>query len=122
MGKNKDSEDTPPEVNEAIKGAKKIGTKIRMSQPFSKKVMQQKERVLKTILSEYLDSFIIVGFGPNGEEYQMAHADSPVDSRALNDLFDSYYEGEESEFTIVGFASEEDEDDDEEYRDSYDKD
>ncbi len=74
---------------------------------------------LQCLISEYLDSFILLGFTLDGEEVVTTKCDSFRDSRALNDLMNDFNEG--MIIDSSGFPREKqyEEDDDEDYEEEY---
>lgn len=64
---------------------------------YNKSAMEEKHvnySVLKKILDEYLDSYIIMGYSPNGDDYILRKADSPKDRRALTHLAEELFTGQ----------------------------
>ena len=89
----------------------------------SPRTMKQKLRshdVLKTILSEHLSAYLIVGYDLNEEEFFVIRSNSPLETRALTNLIDDSIGALYEQGILTGGPSpfqnrdNDDEDDDEE--------
>ncbi len=64
--------------------------KIRNRIKRTPKEQQHIKDAIKTVLSEYLDCFIIFGFDPDGQESIIVKTSSSIEQRAIGDLLEDY--------------------------------
>lgn len=106
-------DNSPANVKKAMVDSAKIGSNIRKPKQLTDKEINRKGNAIEAHVSEFLDAFILIGFGPNGEEYRINRASSPIEHRALQNLLDVYYNGEnEGGVTIIGMGDDMDFEDD----------
>lgn len=79
---------TLKQIDNVLEGAAKKKVVRKRTKPLTEK--QHNYNALKSVISEYLDSFIILGFDPEGNAYNMRFADSEISSIALNKYFSDY--------------------------------
>ena len=59
------------------------------------KVFKEREQLhlaLKSILGEYLNTFLVIGFDPNGNEVSLGYAGTSMENIALNALAERVFE------------------------------
>jgi hypothetical protein len=94
---------TESELNDVEKLLSKVGKKNpNIRKPYKPKSLKEKEKLGKTIasiLSEYTDCYILLGFDTNGNAMVLINSANNLESRALSNLVQDFLvtEGESSE-------------------------
>lgn len=97
-------------VEQVIKQSRKLSPKIK------KAILNIKEKkrnydALTSRLEEMLDSYLVIGFDNNGNDYIVVKAPTPQDNLALNALIDRFVDGHFTSITSQDFNNKFDDDD-----------
>ena len=107
------SESDLKKVEKFLKGVnnKKEPKVRRKPKALSLKEKQKLGTAIASILSEFVDCYILLGFDVNGNSMILINSNNNLESRALSDLVEDFMTTGGSNINI-GFESEEDEEDD----------
>lgn len=122
MGINLDGDEgfpplTPEEIKERkeieklLSNTKKLNPRIKKTEKSQKQKQKQYEMVCN-YLSEFLDSYVILGFDTSGEDFVSMKYNNPMERRGLTNLVDEFFSMHfENLSNAQGNNTEEDDDD-----------
>ena len=78
------------EVDKIIRQSQKLNPKPKRFEK-SKRAKKKEYEIVSRFLSEYLDSYIIIGFTTSAEDFAVMKYNNPMERRALTHLVDEFF-------------------------------